>query len=155
MLPGVAHYDGPEDDDALHDPGPRLHGKGADRRLNDSKAIYGAASLTSWRGWLNMFGLACIILPMIGLFAVYVYSPSWHPFCVAKLIQINDPQIPRHFLLCQPKRRKRTRPLHQCDWASAGHPELPGPRRPGHARGVLHQEGRRRARLPARLLRRV
>jgi hypothetical protein len=68
-MPGVSHYDGPEPDDALHDPGPRLKGLGPERRLADSKSIHGTGTLFSWRGWLNVIGLLCIILPLIGFFA--------------------------------------------------------------------------------------
>ena len=65
----MAQYDGPEADDALHDPGPRLKGLGPDRRLGDSRYIAGSTRIASWRGWLNAIGLLLIILPLIGLFA--------------------------------------------------------------------------------------
>lgn len=65
----MAQYDGPEPDDALHDPGPRLKGKGTDRRLEDSSVIHGHFSFASWRGWLNVLGLALVLLPIVGFFA--------------------------------------------------------------------------------------
>lgn len=69
VMPGEKHYDGPEPDDALHDPGPRLKGSGPDRRLGDSRYIHGSTRFASWRGWLNVIGILCIIIPLVGFFA--------------------------------------------------------------------------------------
>lgn len=69
VVPGVAHYEGPEPDDALHDPGPRLKAEGPDRRLSDSRAMKGHTSFFSWRGWLNMIALLLVLGALIGLFA--------------------------------------------------------------------------------------
>lgn len=69
VTPGVQHYEGPEPDDALHDPGPRLKGKGPDRRLADNRNIHGSTVIFSWRGWLNVIGLLAVIIPLVGFFA--------------------------------------------------------------------------------------
>ena len=74
MDPSEKHYDGPEPDDALHDPGPRLKGKGPDRRLGDSRYIHGSTRFASWRGWLNVIGILCIIIPLVGFFAACVHG---------------------------------------------------------------------------------
>lgn len=63
-------YEGPEPDDALHDPGPRLKGKGPDRRLADNRNIHGTPVVFSWRGWLNVAGLLAVLIPLVGFFAV-------------------------------------------------------------------------------------
>lgn len=64
-------YDGPEPDDALHDPGPRLKAVGPERRLVDSRELFGKTSLTSFRGWLNAIGIMIIMLAMVTFFAGY------------------------------------------------------------------------------------
>lgn len=69
IQPGVPQYEGPEKDDAFHDPGPRLKGIGPDRRLADSKVLHGSWTLVSWRGLINVLGLVLILGAIVFFFA--------------------------------------------------------------------------------------
>lgn len=71
-----------EPDDDLHDPGPTMPRKGADRMIVESKALAGRAVLWSTRGWLNAIGLLILATTLVTLFAGYPIISYFvrHPF---------------------------------------------------------------------------
>lgn len=71
-----------EPDDDLHDPGPRMERKGADRLIIESKALAGRTAMWSTRGWLNAIGLLILAATLVTLFAGYPIISYFvrHPF---------------------------------------------------------------------------
>lgn len=72
----------PEADDDLHDPGPMMPRKGADRMIMESKALAGRTVFWSSRGWLNAIGLLILAVTLVTLFAGYPIISYFvrHPF---------------------------------------------------------------------------
>lgn len=68
LHPSIFKYLGPEDDDALHDPGEPAPRKGPDRLVVDSKRIKSSGHISA-PGVLNIAGLVIIAAALMGVFA--------------------------------------------------------------------------------------